>query len=130
MNAEHAGEARLPIEERVLHVASEKKLEALTRTLEHYAPESALVFANRKITVAEIEKAFTAKGVSVASLHGDLEQFDRDRVMAKFRNGSTRVLVATDVAARGQGRYLVRCLPLSPAKESFAVAKTLGQRLS
>jgi ATP-independent RNA helicase DbpA len=37
----------------------------------------------------------------VASLHGDIEQFDRDRVMAKFRNGSTRVLVATDVAARG-----------------------------
>jgi ATP-dependent RNA helicase DbpA len=34
-------------------------------------------------------------------LHGDLEQRDRDRVMAKFRNGSTRVLVATDVAARG-----------------------------
>jgi ATP-independent RNA helicase DbpA len=37
----------------------------------------------------------------VASLHGDLEQRDRDRVLAKFRNGSTRVLLATDVAARG-----------------------------
>jgi ATP-dependent RNA helicase DbpA len=41
------------------------------------------------------------EGVSADSLHGDLEQFDRDRVMAKFRNASTRVLVATDVAARG-----------------------------
>jgi ATP-independent RNA helicase DbpA len=101
VNAEHAGEARLPIEERVLHVASEKKLEALTRALDHYAPETALVFANRKVTVAEIERALDSRGVSVASLHGDLEQFDRDRVMAKFRNGSTRVLVATDVAARG-----------------------------
>ncbi|MGC4092645.1 MAG: helicase-related protein [Polyangiaceae bacterium] len=40
-------------------------------------------------------------GSSVAALHGDLEQRDRDRVLAKFRNGSVRVLVATDVAARG-----------------------------
>ena len=103
VNAEHAEEARSSIEERVLHVGarSENKLEALARTLEHYAPDSALVFANRKVTVAEIEQALAAQGGSVASLHGDLEQFDRDRVMAKFRNGSIRVLVATDVAARG-----------------------------
>ena len=40
-------------------------------------------------------------GSSVESLHGDLEQRERDLVMAKFRNGSTRVLIATDVAARG-----------------------------
>lgn len=103
VNAGHAEKARLPIEEQVLHVGEreENKLEALARTLDHYAPDSALVFANRKVTVAELEQALAAQGWSVASLHGDLEQFERDRVMAKFRNGSTRVLVATDVAARG-----------------------------
>lgn len=103
VNAGHAEEARLPIEEQVLHVGEreENKLEALARTLDHYAPDSALVFANRKVTVVELEQALAAQGRSVASLHGDLEQFERDRVMAKFRNGSTRVLVATDVAARG-----------------------------
>jgi len=103
VNAAPAAAARLSIEERVLHVraAADDKLEALARTLEHYAPDSALVFANRKVSVAEVEQALAAQGWSVASLHGDLEQFDRDRVMAKFRNGSTRVLVATDVAARG-----------------------------
>ena len=78
-----------------------EKLETLRWALENHPHESALVFANLKVSVAELEEALRATGMSVASLHGDLEQRDRDRVMAKFRNGSTRVLVATDVAARG-----------------------------
>jgi ATP-independent RNA helicase DbpA len=87
--------------ELVVHVATEQKGDALRWLLQQYPHDSALIFANLKITVAEIEKMLTKAQLSVASLHGDLEQFDRDRVMAKFRNGSTRVLVATDVAARG-----------------------------
>lgn len=43
----------------------------------------------------------TAKGISAAALHGDLEQRDRDQVLAMFANRSLSVLVATDVAARG-----------------------------
>ncbi len=87
--------------ELVVHVAPEQKLDALRWVLERYPNESALVFANFKVTVAEIARVLGSSRLSVASLHGDLEQYDRDRVMAKFRNGSTRVLVATDVAARG-----------------------------
>ena len=64
-------------------------------------PESAILFCNFKATVARIEQALRAAGVSCASLHGDLEQRERDFVMAQFRNHSVRVLVATDVAARG-----------------------------
>jgi ATP-dependent RNA helicase DbpA len=85
----------------VLRVEPERKLQALRWALQRYPHESAIVFANFKATVAELEKALANAGTSVSSLHGDLEQFDRDRVMAKFRNQSTRVLVATDVAARG-----------------------------
>jgi ATP-dependent RNA helicase DbpA len=85
----------------VVHVAPEKKLDALRWVLQQYAHDSALIFANTKASVAEIAGALAVGGASVASLHGDLEQYDRDREMAKFRNGSTRVLVATDVAARG-----------------------------
>jgi ATP-independent RNA helicase DbpA len=88
-------------DELVVHVAPEKKLDALRWVLRQYPHDSALVFANMKTTVAEIARALAEGGASVASLHGDLEQYDRDREMAKFRNGSTRVLVATDVAARG-----------------------------
>jgi ATP-independent RNA helicase DbpA len=79
----------------------EEKRKVLRWALAQHPHESALVFANLKATVAELEKALANGGVSVASLHGDLEQFERDRVMAKFRNASTRVLIATDVAARG-----------------------------
>lgn len=87
--------------ELVVHVAPEKKLDALRWVLEQHPHDSALVFANLKLTVAELARALGTTGASVASLHGDLEQYDRDRVMAKFRNRSTRVLIATDVAARG-----------------------------
>jgi len=64
-------------------------------------PQSTIVFCNFKATVARVEQALRAAGVSSASLHGNLEQRERDFVMAKFRNHSIRVLVATDVAARG-----------------------------
>ena len=64
-------------------------------------PSRRIVFCNFKATVARVEQALRAAGISSASLHGDLEQRDRDFVMAKFRNHSIRVLVATDVAARG-----------------------------
>ncbi len=98
---EDASTARPDIEQRVLHVTAPHKLSALRSALQRHPHESALVFANQKATVANLEQSLLAAGLSVAALHGDLQQFDRDRVLAKFRNGSTRVLVATDVAARG-----------------------------
>jgi len=94
-------EQKPDIRQLLVTAETEQKLGALRWVLGHYPHESALVFANLKLTVAEIAKTLSESGVSAASLHGDLEQYDRDRVMAKFRNGSTRVLVATDVAARG-----------------------------
>jgi len=89
------------IRQLVVTAETEQKIGALCWVLATFPHESALVFANLKVTVAEIARVLSEAGVSAASLHGDLEQYDRDRVMAKFRNASTRVLVATDVAARG-----------------------------
>ena len=85
----------------VVNAEQDQKLIALRWVLGAHVHESALVFANLKATVADIARQLSEAGVSADSLHGDLEQYDRDRVLAKFRNGSTRVLVATDVAARG-----------------------------
>lgn len=79
----------------------EEKFQALLCLLQKYNPDSALIFCNLKVTVAELTQFLLKSGVSVACLHGDLEQNERNKVMAKFRNGSTRLLVATDVAARG-----------------------------
>ncbi|MCY1043687.1 ATP-dependent RNA helicase DbpA [Corallococcus sp. bb12-1] len=79
----------------------EEKLGMLLRILKQHQPTSAIVFCNFKAVVVEVTRELVKAGVSADGLQGDLEQFDRDRVMAKFRNHSTRVLVATDVAGRG-----------------------------
>ncbi|MBZ4372790.1 ATP-dependent RNA helicase DbpA [Corallococcus interemptor] len=79
----------------------EEKQGLLLRLLRQHQPASAIVFCNFKAVVVELTRALVQAGVSADGLQGDLEQFDRDRVMAKFRNHSTRVLVATDVAGRG-----------------------------
>jgi len=76
----------------------DRALETLLTTLR---PESALVFLNLKRTVAETAKTLQDAGYAADALHGDLEQRDREAIFARFRNGSIRVLVATDVAARG-----------------------------
>ena len=101
VTVEDEGEGAPQTKELVVHVGPEQKLDALRWVLSQHRHDSALIFANLKVTVAEVARVLGSTRMSVASLHGDLEQYDRDRVLAKFRNGSTRVLVATDVAARG-----------------------------
>jgi ATP-independent RNA helicase DbpA len=98
---ENEPEQAAEITQLVISAETEQKIGALRWVLATYPHESALVFANLKVTVADVAKVLAEAGVAADSLHGDLEQYDRDRVMAKFRNASTRVLVATDVAARG-----------------------------
>lgn len=77
------------------------RIPALLQVLAQLNPDSTLVFCNQRLTVDDVVRALTDNGVSSAGLHGDMEQPERDRVMARFRNRSLRVLVATDVAARG-----------------------------
>jgi ATP-independent RNA helicase DbpA len=82
-------------------VEPDGKAAALLALFAHHPPEAAIVFCNLKVTAQELAEQLSRAGFSAGSLHGDLDQRDRDRVMAKFRNRSTRILVATDVAARG-----------------------------
>jgi ATP-independent RNA helicase DbpA len=90
-----------PLRQLAYVVDDSGRLDTLLAMLRASPPESAIVFCNFKATVARIERALGAAGVSSAGLHGDLDQRQRDFVMARFRNQSVRVLVATDVAARG-----------------------------
>ncbi|HEX2660261.1 MAG TPA: helicase-related protein, partial [Polyangia bacterium] len=124
-----ADDAKPDIRQVGFAVELDQRLPALLGLLRQQAPESAIVFCNLKATVAAVEGALAEAGVSVASLHGNLEQRDRDFVMAKFRNHSTRVLVATDVAARGldiDGLDLVVNfeLPLQPEIYIHRVGRT------
>ncbi len=89
------------IKQKFFKTDENEKFAALISIFETENPGSAIVFCNFKATVAELAPELKRAGVSCAAISGDLEQSDRDRVMAKFRNQSTRVLVATDVAARG-----------------------------
>ncbi|HEX8702906.1 MAG TPA: ATP-dependent RNA helicase DbpA [Myxococcaceae bacterium] len=94
-------EAAPEIRQLVYTCPQEQKVDALLRLLRHHQPASAIVFCNFKANVAELTHALSDAGVSVDGLQGDLEQAQRDAVMAKFRNHTTRILVATDVAGRG-----------------------------
>lgn len=103
-----------PVDVRVETLHDEKKIQQLfyeiqkgnrTRTLvsllQHYRPESSLVFCNRKQQCQELADELWKQGFHALALHGDLEQKDRDQVLVQFSNKSSSILVATDVAARG-----------------------------
>ena len=77
------------------------RLEALRLLLLDKQPESAVVFCNTKRETQQVADSLLEFGFSVLALHGDLEQRDRDQMLLQFANKSARILVATDVAARG-----------------------------
>ncbi len=89
------------IDQRLYRTSNETKVSVLIAVLNSFRPQSVLVFSNMKVRVDEIVQNLRRAGHNASGLHGDLEQHMRERVMAKFRNQSTRILVATDVAARG-----------------------------
>lgn len=69
--------------------------------LQHYRPESSLIFCNRKQQCQELADELCQQGFHALALHGDLEQKERDQVLLQFANNSSSILIATDVAARG-----------------------------
>ena len=89
------------IEQRFYEIAPEERMEAVVKLLNCYRPQSCVAFCFTKQQCQEVVDHLIAKGISAAALHGDLEQRDRDQVLAMFANRSLSVLVATDVAARG-----------------------------
>lgn len=62
---------------------------------------SVIVFSSTKVNVKNMEKELKRLGLSVAAIHSDLEQKDREEVLRQFRNRNLKILVATDVLSRG-----------------------------
>jgi ATP-dependent RNA helicase DeaD len=89
------------VEQAFCEVKPWQKLDCLCRLIDAYKPASALVFCNTKRRVDRTIKDLQARGYNCGGLHGDMSQSRRDKAMKKFRFGQTRILVATDVAARG-----------------------------
>jgi superfamily II DNA/RNA helicase len=77
------------------------KLEALFRLIRSEDPKNALIFCNRKGEVDVLCRSLNRRGFDAAALHGDMPQSKRTETLERFRNGAVRLLVASDVAARG-----------------------------
>lgn len=89
------------IEQVYFEVKPKAKVEVMCRLIDMYDLKLLLVFCNTKRKVDEIVEDLQIRGYQAEGLHGDLRQAQRNNVMGKFRSGTTSILVATDVAARG-----------------------------
>ena len=91
----------LNIEHRFFEKNGSHDLSLLSQILGHYRPQSTLIFCNTKQKCQDLATDLQRKGYHAQSLHGDLEQRERDEALVLFSNKSLSILVATDVAARG-----------------------------
>jgi ATP-dependent RNA helicase DeaD len=89
------------VEQFYVEASDRDKPDALTTVLKDERPEQAIVFVRTKIGVDRLARKLNDAGVRVKALHGDMSQGTRDGVMIAFKGGRERLLVATDVAARG-----------------------------
>lgn len=89
------------IDHKYIYVQRHDKKPALKRVLDYLTDFYGVIFCKTKIDTQELAEYLELEGYRAEPLHGDLTQSQRDAVMAKFRNKSTSILVATDVAARG-----------------------------
>jgi ATP-dependent RNA helicase DeaD len=89
------------IEQISIELKQAMKDEALSRLIDINKPKKAVVFCNTKRKVDDLIESLKQKGYKAESLHGDIRQEQRERIMKRFKNGEFQLLVATDVVARG-----------------------------
>jgi len=102
IKAPEAPEGEAPLVRQTAYVVPRShKAAALGRILDVEAPTAAIVFCRTRNEVDQLTETLNGRGYRAEALHGGLNQEGRDRVMGRVRNGSSDLLVATDVAARG-----------------------------
>jgi ATP-dependent RNA helicase DeaD len=89
------------IEQRYFTVDDSRKFDLLVRLLKREQPQQAIIFCRTKRGVDKVHKKLSQKIQDIESIHGDMAQNVRDRVMKSFRAGESTILVATDVVGRG-----------------------------
>ncbi len=80
---------------------SKNKLDTLVKTICHIGNEPGIIFCNFKDTIQDVSDYLTDHKIEYCCFHGDMEQIDRETSLIKFRNGTHKILLATDLAARG-----------------------------
>ncbi|QPH41938.1 DEAD/DEAH box helicase [Pedobacter endophyticus] len=86
---------------KMVKAAAADKLDVLFRLLSKIGGKNTLVFCNHRETVDRISDLLFEHGLGHDVFHGGMEQFDREKALLKFRNGSHKILITTDLAARG-----------------------------
>ena len=109
------GEAHADIEHVVHLVEPRQRVDALINLLLADEEAKSLVFVRTRADVARIGGELTEAGFVVRTLSGEMEQAERDRALAAFRQGGVQALIATDVAARGiDVRDIARVIQIEP----------------
>jgi len=93
--------ANINIAQHKVLVKARNKREVLRQLLKTDEVKSALIFANRKTTVRELNKDLKRHGFSTGEIHGDMDQPARNAELQLFKDGKINILCASDVAARG-----------------------------
>jgi len=89
------------IEQQVEVTQPDYKQEAFLNKIDEIGHDKVLVFTERKLTVDRLERVLRNRRIRVMGIHGDKTQRERSSVIQRFRDGSCKVMIATDVAARG-----------------------------
>lgn len=89
------------IEQRYYVIEENQRDEAIVKLLETEETNKCLIFCRMKKEVDRLSEHLQALGFNASGLHGDLEQIDRETIIKAYRRGQTKIMVATDVAARG-----------------------------
>jgi ATP-dependent RNA helicase RhlE len=89
------------VEQRIIHVERSGKSALLAKILRAEPIDRALIFTRTKHGADKVVRALAKVGLSAAAIHGNKSQNQRERVLADFRAGQVRTLIATDIAARG-----------------------------
>jgi ATP-dependent RNA helicase DeaD len=89
------------IQQAFVEVPAREKSARLVELLKTEEPEQAIIFTRTKIGASRLERTLKDKGLDVKALHGDMSQGSRDGVMIAFKDHRVKLLVATDIAARG-----------------------------
>jgi ATP-dependent RNA helicase DeaD len=89
------------IDQRYYVIREDQRDEAITKLLETEDINKCIIFCRMKREVDRLAEHLNAQGFNASGLHGDLEQHDREQIIKSYRRGETKIMVATDVAARG-----------------------------